>query len=146
MNFFFPPHSRVQSCSILRGVARAHRVGVVPNCTMGLFLERYRFCHWLLKRCTGKWVKTCTSNTVPQCHSTNHRASLKRHIKCKDKQISFSWDKPSTNVDLTQVDIIQGPKYQYTSKSSLRWANPHFCLLQSILYYLSPPVLGEESY
>ena len=38
MNFFFPPHSRVQSCSILRGVARAHRVGVVPNCTMGLFL------------------------------------------------------------------------------------------------------------
>ena len=63
--FFFPPHSRVQSCSILRGVARAHRVGVVPNCTMGLFLERYRFCHWLLKRCTGKWVKTCTPNTVP---------------------------------------------------------------------------------
>ena len=60
--------------------------------------------------------------------------------------MSFTWDKPSNNVDLTQVDIIQGPKYQYTSKSSLRWANPYFYLLQSILYYLSPPLLGEESY
>ena len=74
MNFFFPPHSRVQSCSILRGVARAHRVGVVPNCTMGLFLETLSLLSLAIKkvhRKVGQNLYLQYSPTVPFDQSPN---------------------------------------------------------------------------
>ena len=32
-------------------------VDVVSNCTMGMFLGRYRFFHWLLRGCAANWLE-----------------------------------------------------------------------------------------
>ena len=51
-------------------------VGVVSNCTMGIFWGRYHFFQWLLRGFTGNWVKS-----IPYCNSAQSRPNPTQNLK-----------------------------------------------------------------
>ena len=58
----FLPHSNVY---LLFWGCTLHKVGVVLSCTTELFCEHYRFFHWLIRSCTGSWVKISSPKNSP---------------------------------------------------------------------------------
>ena len=151
MNFFFPPHSRVQSWSTLRGVARAHFPRHFGGCGWdslgrccaelyyGTVLGTLLLLSLAIKKVHRKVGQNLYPNTVPQ-YLTNHRASLKRHVKVTDKQIL------PTMLTLHRWILYKGQNTNKRVRVVCDKPTPYFRLLQTVLYYLRPPLLGEESY
>lgn len=145
MNFFFPPHSRVQSCSILRGVARAHRVGVVPNCTMGLFWETLSLLSLAIKKVHRKvgqnlYLQYKSHSTIRPI--TEPVLSAISNVKT-NKWASVGTSLPPMLI-LHRWTLCKGQNTNTRVRVVCDEPTPYFRLLQSILYYLSPPLLGKK--